>query len=220
MRRVGVAVLGAGVLTAVLVALKSQLPVRAGGVDGSSAVGVGSGSASGAGGAAGSFGAGGSSWSGGPSTSGGSVVPGASAAAGRSTASGGSVGSAASGGAAPGATKPPGVSGTPGVGVVDMHRMMDGAHLGAVVTNPFGPVQVRIEVRGGRLVDVVPVRLPTAAARGIEIGMRAAPVLREQALRRQSADLDTVSGATYTSDGYRRSLQSALDAARTGRPAA
>ena len=49
--------------------------------------------------------------------------------------------------------------------------------------------------------------------------MRAAPVLREQALERQSADLDTVSGATYTSDGYRRSLQSALDAARTGRAA-
>ncbi|MEV0130169.1 FMN-binding protein [Dactylosporangium sp. NPDC050688] len=162
MRRVGLAVLGAGVLTAVLVALKSQLPLQPGGA-------------------------------------------------------------AAPGGPSPDATRPPGkpgTPGTPGVGIVDLHRMMDGAHLGAVVTNPFGPVQVRIEVRGGRLVDVVPVRLPTAAARGIEIGMRAAPVLREQALQRQSADLDTVSGATYTSDGYRRSLQSALDAARTGRPAA
>jgi uncharacterized protein with FMN-binding domain len=103
---------------------------------------------------------------------------------------------------------------------VDPNRMMDGSYLGAVVTNPFGPVQVRVDVRGGRLVDVVAVRLPTAAARGIEIGMRAAPALREQALERQSADLDTVSGATYTSDGYRRSLQSALDAARTGRPGA
>ncbi|WP_433612660.1 FMN-binding protein [Dactylosporangium sp. CA-139114] len=48
----------------------------------------------------------------------------------------------------------------------------------------------------------------------------AAPRLREQALQRQSADLDTVSGATYGSDGYRRSLQSAIDAARGGRPAA
>jgi uncharacterized protein with FMN-binding domain len=105
----------------------------------------------------------------------------------------------------------------PDVGIVDLSRMMDGQHLGAVFTNQYGPVQVRITVRGGRLVDVEAVQLPTAAARGIEIGMRATPVLREQALQRQSADLDTVSGATYTSDGYRRSLQSALDTARTGR---
>jgi uncharacterized protein with FMN-binding domain len=106
------------------------------------------------------------------------------------------------------------------VGIVDLSRMMDGDHLGAVVANQFGPVQVRISVRDGRMVDVQAVKLPTAAARGIEIGMRAEPLLREQALERQSADLDTVSGATYTSDGYRRSLQSAIDAARAGRPAA
>jgi uncharacterized protein with FMN-binding domain len=87
-------------------------------------------------------------------------------------------------------------------------------YLGAVVPNRYGPVQVRISVRAGRLVDVEAVQLPTAAARGVEIGRRAVPMLREQALQRQSADLDTVSGATYTSDGYRRSLQSAIDAAR------
>ncbi|HTJ33691.1 MAG TPA: FMN-binding protein [Dactylosporangium sp.] len=88
------------------------------------------------------------------------------------------------------------------------------SYLGAVVPNRYGPVQVRISVRAGRLVDVEAVQLPTAAARGVEIGRRAVPMLREQALQRQSADLDTVSGATYTSDGYRRSLQSAIDAAR------
>ncbi|MEV4133476.1 FMN-binding protein [Dactylosporangium sp. NPDC049742] len=161
MRRIGIAVLGTGVVTALLVAVKSQLPAA--------------------------------------------VPPSAATRpSGPSTAH------------APAVASQP----APGVRVVDPSRMMDGSHLGAVFTNPFGPVQVRADVRGGRLVDVVTVRLPTAAARGIEIGMRAAPVLREQALERQSADLDTVSGATYTSDGYRRSLQSALDAARTGRPAA
>ncbi|GAB3824067.1 FMN-binding protein [Dactylosporangium cerinum] len=168
MRRIGFAVLGTGVLTAVLVAVKSQLPPATGPAPAAAVTGATT-----------------------------------SRPAGPSTAR------------APGATA---TSRAPGVGVVDPSRMMDGSHLGAVVTNPFGPVQVRIDVRGGRLVDVVAVQLPTAAARGIEIGMRAAPVLREQALQRQSADLDTVSGATYTSDGYRRSLQSALDAARTGRP--
>jgi uncharacterized protein with FMN-binding domain len=105
----------------------------------------------------------------------------------------------------------------PQVGIVDLNRMMDGQQLGAMFRNPYGPVQVRITVRGGRMVDVEAVQLPTAAARGIEIGMRAAPLLREQALERQSAELDTVSGATYTSDGYRKSLQSAIDLARTGR---
>lgn len=105
------------------------------------------------------------------------------------------------------------------VGVIDPARLFDGTQLGTPAAIPYGIVQVRITVSGGRLTDVVAVRLPTAAARGIELGRRAAPVLRAQALTRQSATLDTVSGATYTSDGYRRSLQSALDAAHTGRPA-
>ncbi|MDG6104272.1 FMN-binding protein [Dactylosporangium aurantiacum] len=209
MRRVGFAVLGAGVLTTVLVALKSLPPVRPESLNGPVAGGAAAGrSAAGDGPAAGG------------SATGGSVPVGS---VGGGSATGGAVGGGAAGRGGAGASKAPGAPGapgTPGVGVVDLHRMMDGTHLGATFTNPYGPVQVRIEVRGGRLVDVVPVRLPTAAARGIEIGMRAGPVLREQALQRQSADLDTVSGATYTSDGYRRSLQSALDAARTGRPAA
>jgi uncharacterized protein with FMN-binding domain len=168
MRRIGFAVLGTGVVTAILVAVKSQLPAPSVPVPASSAPAV--------------------------------------AAAGRPSG--------------PSTAHAPGLASqaAPGVGIVDQSRMMDGTYLGAVVTNQYGPVQVRVDVRGGRLVDVVAVRLPTAAARGIEIGMRAAPVLREQALQRQSADLDTVSGATYTSEGYRRSLQSALDAARAGRP--
>jgi uncharacterized protein with FMN-binding domain len=90
------------------------------------------------------------------------------------------------------------------------------SYLGAEASTPYGPVQVSISLRSGRLVDVDTVQVPSAAARGIEIGRRAVPLLREQALQRQSADLDTVSGATYTSDGYRRSLQSALDAAHRG----
>jgi uncharacterized protein with FMN-binding domain len=170
MRRIGFAVLGTGVVTAILVAVKSQLPPAA--------------------------------------------VPGPSSSVTAAAVAGRPGGLSTARAPAPSSAS----RSAPGVGVVDPHRMMDGSYLGAVVTNPYGPVQVRADVRGGRLVDVVAVRLPTAAARGIEIGMRAAPVLREQALERQSADLDTVSGATYTSDGYRRSLQSALDAARSGRP--
>jgi uncharacterized protein with FMN-binding domain len=95
--------------------------------------------------------------------------------------------------------------------------LVDGDYLGVETTNPFGPVQVRITVSGGRLTDVIAMELPTAAARGIEIGMRVTPILRQQAIDRQSADVDTVSGATYTCDGYRQSLQSALDSAHARR---
>ncbi|MFD7997023.1 FMN-binding protein [Streptomyces mexicanus] len=77
----------------------------------------------------------------------------------------------------------------------------------------WGPVQVRITVRGGRITDVTAVVHPTENPRDQEINSYALPQLRSEALAAQSADIDTVSGATYTSDGYKQSLQSALDSA-------
>ncbi|MFF0463263.1 FMN-binding protein [Streptomyces mexicanus] len=77
----------------------------------------------------------------------------------------------------------------------------------------WGPVQVRITVRGGRITDVTAVVYPTENPRDQEINSYALPQLRSEALAAQSADIDTVSGATYTSDGYKQSLQSALDSA-------
>jgi uncharacterized protein with FMN-binding domain len=74
-------------------------------------------------------------------------------------------------------------------------------------------VQVRVTVSGGRLVDVQAVQLPTDRARSQAISSDAGPLLRNEALRAQSARINTVSGATYTSDGYAQSLQSALDRA-------
>ncbi|MFS4105944.1 FMN-binding protein [Streptomyces sp. PD-S100-1] len=77
----------------------------------------------------------------------------------------------------------------------------------------WGPVQVRITLEGGRITDVTAVVYPTENPRDQEINSYAIPELRREALAAQSADIDSVSGATYTSDGYRRSLQSALDSA-------
>lgn len=90
-----------------------------------------------------------------------------------------------------------------------------GGHLvdGDAVQTRWGLVQVRIRVDAGRITDVIAVELPDGNPRDQEINARAAPVLRTAALAAQSADIDTVSGATVTSDGYRRSLQSAIDAA-------
>ena len=90
----------------------------------------------------------------------------------------------------------------------------DGTFTGPVVTTRYGPVQVRVTISGGQLVDVGAVELPTDRARSAAISNAAAPILRREALSAQGASIDTISGATYTSEGYARSLQAALDAAR------
>jgi uncharacterized protein with FMN-binding domain len=77
----------------------------------------------------------------------------------------------------------------------------------------WGPVQVRITVKNGKVTDVTAVQYPSDNPRDQEINSYALPQLKSEALAAQSASIDTVSGATYTSDGYRQSLQSALDSA-------
>lgn len=85
---------------------------------------------------------------------------------------------------------------------------------GDTIQTRWGPVQVKITVKSGKLTEVTAVQYPTDNPRDQEINSFALPRLRSEALQAQSADIDTVSGATYTSDGYRQSLQSALDSAR------
>lgn len=80
----------------------------------------------------------------------------------------------------------------------------------AVEPTRYGPVQLRILVRGSRLVDVTALQLPADEPRSVEINRVAAPLLRAEALRAQSAAVDVVSGATITSDAYQAALQSAL----------
>lgn len=84
---------------------------------------------------------------------------------------------------------------------------------GAVIDTMYGPVQVQVTVRGSRIVSANAINYPQGGGRDQEINSLAIPQLDQEAMQAQSARIDTVSGATYTSDGYRRSLQSALDAA-------
>ncbi|MEU3099430.1 FMN-binding protein [Streptomyces sp. NPDC006967] len=77
----------------------------------------------------------------------------------------------------------------------------------------YGPVQVRVTLENGKLTGVTAVTYPQDNPRDQQINSYAVPRLTGEALTAQSADIDTVSGATYTSDGYRQSLQSALDSA-------
>ncbi|MFG2168790.1 FMN-binding protein [Micromonospora chersina] len=88
-----------------------------------------------------------------------------------------------------------------------------GTATGSVAQTRWGPVQVRITVSGGKITDVTAVQVPDGNHRDQEINDYAVPILRQEALAAQSARIDTVSGATVTSDGYRESLQSAIDAA-------
>ncbi len=76
----------------------------------------------------------------------------------------------------------------------------------------YGLVQVKVTMRGKRITDVTPMSLPQGGRSG-DISQYAAPQLRREALSAQSAHIDTVSGASYTSAGYANSLQSALDQA-------
>jgi uncharacterized protein with FMN-binding domain len=81
--------------------------------------------------------------------------------------------------------------------------------VGDTVNTPYGPVQVTITVTGGKVSDVT-AKLPNTGE-SAAIAANAGPKLKAQALQKQSADIDTVSGATYTSEAYQKSLQSALD---------
>jgi len=85
--------------------------------------------------------------------------------------------------------------------------------VGPVESNDYGDVQVQIVVRGGRLVDVQALQLPSDRRRSAEISNYAEPYLRQEALQARSANIDIVSGATYTSVSYAQSLQAALDQA-------
>ena len=70
-----------------------------------------------------------------------------------------------------------------------------------------------VVVSGGQVTDVKTLQSPTAERRSQQINNRALPVLRQEAVAAQSAEIDSVSGATITSDAYATSLQAALDAA-------
>ncbi len=85
------------------------------------------------------------------------------------------------------------------------------ALFGSVVDTVYGPVRVQVVLRASRIVGVNILLRPAETGMDVQIGQYAFPKLIGETLIAQSARIDTVSGATYTSGGYIRSLQSALD---------
>jgi uncharacterized protein with FMN-binding domain len=88
-----------------------------------------------------------------------------------------------------------------------------GTFTGPVIGTQWGPVQVKVTLANGRVTEVTALRTPNSHRRSVAINQRATPILRQEALAAQSAQIDTVSGATVTSEAYAQSLQAALDAA-------
>jgi uncharacterized protein with FMN-binding domain len=93
--------------------------------------------------------------------------------------------------------------------------LTDGTYTGQSTDTRWGPVQVRITVSGGRITAADAVDYPMNNGRDQQINQYAIPQLQNETLQAQSAQIDMVSGATYTSEGYTTSLQSAIDQARS-----
>lgn len=89
----------------------------------------------------------------------------------------------------------------------------DGTFNGDSVQTPFGNMQVQIVVAGGKITDVKALQVTDYGGRSVQISNYATPILRSEVLKSQSAQVSTVGGGTYTSEGYLNSVQSAIDKA-------
>ncbi len=119
-----------------------------------------------------------------------------------------SAGSASTGsGESAGAPKPTDTS-TPATGSTTSSTV---TVAGAVSQTRYGPVQVSVTFTDGQIVDVHTLQAPSSQHESAQISARSTPLLAKSVIAAQSAKIDTVSGATYTSEGYRESAQSAID---------
>ncbi|OHV42060.1 MULTISPECIES: FMN-binding protein [Pseudofrankia] len=133
------------------------------------------------------------------------AAPTPSAATG-STGTSGAGSTGGSGSTASGASGSAASSGTSGTRTVT----------GDAVDTRYGAVQVQLVISGNKITDVVTLQVPDRERRDIEINSQAVPILRQEVLTVQSAKIDAVSGASYTSSGYAWSVQSAIDKAGLG----
>lgn len=152
------------------------------------AAGSGTGAASGSGS--------GSSGSSGSSSSGTSSSTGSSAASGTGSSAGSGSGSSSSSSTS-----------------TSTGSSSDGTWTGDTVRTAWGPMQVQVTISGGQITDVTALQITGPERRSVQISNAAVPMLRQEVLSAQSANVSMIGGATYTSAGYLRSLQSALDQA-------
>jgi uncharacterized protein with FMN-binding domain len=105
---------------------------------------------------------------------------------------------------------------TPSASPLPSPAAVSGSFTGSDFPNRFGDVVVRVVITNGHLSDVQAVQLPSDRARSAYISQVAGPMLRSEVLQAQSANIDIISGATYTSQSYAQSVESALQQAHLG----
>jgi uncharacterized protein with FMN-binding domain len=110
-------------------------------------------------------------------------------------------------------TAPPASGGPPTSGTTPPVNSATRTVDGDPVDNQYGTVQVRVTLQGNTITDVTPLQMPQDRRRSAFISEQAGPYLRQEVLQAQSAQIDIVSGATFTSQSYAQSLQSALSKA-------
>jgi len=92
-------------------------------------------------------------------------------------------------------------------------KYKDGSYTGSVADAFYGNIQVQAIISGGRITDVKFLQSPNDRNTSIEINSQAMPLLKQEAIQAQSAQVDGVSGATASSGAFIQSLQSALQQA-------
>ena len=122
----------------------------------------------------------------------------------------GSSGTSGSGGSSSASPDRPARPVGPGPSTSSSHAT---TYTGSVAQTQWGPVQLQLQVTNGKITEVSVVQYPNGNGKDQEINSYALPILIQETVDAQSADIDMVSGATVTSDGYVQSLQSALDQA-------
>ena len=86
----------------------------------------------------------------------------------------------------------------------------DGTYTGPVTDAYYGPIQIQAIVQGGQLTALKVLKYPSDRRTSVNINRQALPMLRDEAIRAQSANVDIISGATLTSRAFIQSLRGAL----------
>lgn len=90
----------------------------------------------------------------------------------------------------------------------------DGTFTGQSVDNPYGTVQISAVISNGKITDINFLKMPDNMGHSVMLSRESSPLLKQTTINAQSANIDFVSGATFTSESYQQSLQSALDQAK------
>ena len=122
-------------------------------------------------------------------------------------------GNTTSSGSPPASAGSTGSSNTPQNPATSQSGYKDGTYTGSVEDAFYGNVQVSATISGGKISDVVFLRYPDTHSTSVMINQQAMPWLKQEAIQKQSANVDIISGATFTSQAFIQSLTNALNQA-------